>query len=513
MICNLIVYDKNNLKKVEEEYKNRSVVSFSSTYLENYESKYGYGYDDKIIDLTGIYEDKKKGKYFFTDVERMIYEKLSELDYETFFSIRKDLHKELVEDLFNFFDEVIDLSDNKNLSSETYTFEPVLYSYKDVAIIKDVIQKESLISFSIFFDKYLNMTLKNLSEIMEVEDIVYIDLTSLAEDLVKNKFSCFMIETFFREIPKVKEILYIVDESKVEDIIASFPFVFDEVKSLSDIVEMKETLVEVEEVVEKKEMSIEKIVENCDMFSKKLYGHNKFKEDLKISFINFYYLNKLGRRKIQSIFICGTSGIGKTEVARMLSKIMYPNENQVKINFGNYSSQGVLNSLIGSPLGYIGSDEGGELINKIKSSDSRIILIDEFEKADSTVYNFFYELLEDGQFTDRKGEIHDLNGYTIIFTSNLDKTTFKNHIPEPLRSRFDMKVFFEQLNNITKKGFIINYSEELLNDIQERLQVDISQFNINEYVEELMVHSNLREIKRLIEDKVFRYIINRGRVQ
>ena len=119
----------------------------------------------------------------------------------------------------------------------------------------------------------------------------------------------------------------------------------------------------------------------------------------------------MGDRKIFSIIICGQSGIGKTEFAKIVSEKMFPQEELIKINFGNYSTEGVLNSLIGSPLGYVGSEEGGELINKIKKSKSKVILIDEFEKATPSVYNFFYELLEDGIFTDRHGEKHDLNGY------------------------------------------------------------------------------------------------------
>lgn len=131
------------------------------------------------------------------------------------------------------------------------------------------------------------------------------------------------------------------------------------------------------------------------------------------------------------------SGIGKTEFAKIVSEKMFPQEELIKINFGIYSIEGVLNSLIGSPLGYVGSEEGGELINKIKKSKSKVILIDEFEKATSSVYNFFYELLEDGIFTDRHGEKHDLNGYIIVFTSNMSQKMYQSHIPDSLKSRFD----------------------------------------------------------------------------
>jgi len=68
---------------------------------------------------------------------------------------------------------------------------------------------------------------------------------------------------------------------------------------------------------------------------------------------------------------------------------MYPEEPPIKINFGNYSGKGSLWSLIGSPKGYMGSETGGELTNKITNSKSKIIIIDELDKADATIFNFF----------------------------------------------------------------------------------------------------------------------------
>ena len=77
-------------------------------------------------------------------------------------------------------------------------------------------------------------------------------------------------------------------------------------------------------------------------------------------------------------------------------------------------------------MGYVGSEEGGELINKIQIFKSKVILIDEFEKATASVYNFFYELLEDGIFTDRHGTKHDLNGYILLRRLNVDVFTCLN---------------------------------------------------------------------------------------
>ena len=109
----------------------------------------------------------------------------------------------------------------------------------------------------------------------------------------------------------------------------------------------------------------------------------------------------------------------------------------IKINFGNYSSKDSINSLIGSPRGYIGSEDG-ELSLKLSKKHNGIILCDEFEKADSKIFSFFLELLEEGKFTDSQSREYDLNGYVIIFTSNLNSSEFSENIPDEFQTRLDL---------------------------------------------------------------------------
>ena len=203
------------------------------------------------------------------------------------------------------------------------------------------------------------------------------------------------------------------------------------------------------------------------------------------------------RKKIFSILLCGKSGIGKTEVGRILQKAMYPEEPPIKINFGNYSGKGSLWSLIGSPKGYMGSETGGELTNKIINSKSKIIIIDELDKADATIFNFFYEMLEDGQYTDLVGKVVDLDGYIVIFTANLDSSNFQEMIPEPLFSRFDMTYEFQQLTTEDKKRFVLEFIDVLIAEYEE----NIGQLNSKNIKDELMKNSyytytNVRLIKR-----------------
>jgi len=235
----------------------------------------------------------------------------------------------------------------------------------------------------------------------------------------------------------------------------------------------------------------------------RLYGHKDFKEKLYKKIRNFNILYKLDQVKILSFLICGESGVGKTELAKILNDELYPYDKLIKINLGNYKSKGALNSLIGSPKGYIGSERGGELSNKIINSDSKIILIDEFEKADEDIFNFFYELLEDGKFTDMDEREYILDGYIIIFTTNLNNNNYRKVIPSALLSRFSMKSEFNFLSIEDKELFIkdkITILVQKYNTFGNQITNEdvLKKLNINE----VLKLDNLRYIKYNIQDAI-----------
>ncbi len=247
-------------------------------------------------------------------------------------------------------------------------------------------------------------------------------------------------------------------------------------------------------IVQYDKTRLESLMCNFDI---QLYGHEGFKIDLKKKLHAFMLLYKMKRRKVFSMLLCGKSGIGKTEVARILQKEMYSEEPAIKINFGNYSGKGSLWSLIGSPKGYIGSEQGGELTNKIIHSNSKLIVIDELDKADDSIYTFFYEMLEDGQFTDLDGKIIDLDGYIIVFTANLNNSNFKDLIPEPLFSRFDMTYEFQPLSTEEKTKFTVNLIDGLIIDYHTEIGELDGETIKNRIVSMRFEQSdNLRNIKR-----------------
>lgn len=234
-------------------------------------------------------------------------------------------------------------------------------------------------------------------------------------------------------------------------------------------------------------------------FNEHLYGHSQFKKRFRKQLEAFVLLHRMQRKKVFSMLLCGKSGVGKTEVGRILQREMYPEESAIKINFGNYSGKGSLWSLIGSPKGYVGSEQGGELTNKIIHSKSKIIIVDELDKADEAIFTFFYEMLEDGQYTDLDGKVIDLDGYIVVFTANLNNSNFKNMIPEPLFSRFDMTYEFEPLSYEDKMEFIISFTDELIEAyILHVGELDYEGIKERILHKDFQVQNNLRTIKRNI---------------
>lgn len=248
-----------------------------------------------------------------------------------------------------------------------------------------------------------------------------------------------------------------------------------------------------------------------DYLNQNLFGNELFKKRLKEELTKYRLFNRIGQQPIFSVLICGASGIGKTEVARLLHQKLAPEEPMIKINFGNYSAQDALNSLIGSPRGYIGSNKG-ELPDKLMRSRSKVILIDEFEKASKPVYNFFLQLLEEGKFTDSLGREYDLDKYIIVFTSNMPKEKIGEFLPPELRSRFNYKCAFWPLSTKEKEQYVAFKSERYLEKIRcECPEID-SDLKASDIVRiDVSRYSNMRdingEIMRQITDALYEQIV------
>jgi len=366
-------------------------------------------------------------------------------------------------------------------------FKPqILYTYSSNEVT-EISENDKIIPFS---SLWKSDSIDTFLELFRNETVEYINISSVIRTINDNQAIILNVEMLIQALTKEYEFKWIIEDSLLQRALNVLPNHFIEDKTTKRDQEQTED--------DKGKNNISRINDLSENIHDKLIGHNIFIEEFIKELKNFIILNKYNVRKLFSVFISGESGVGKTEFAKILSDTLYPNENLIKINFGNYSTKDVLNSLIGSPRGYIGSDTG-ELNEKINKSDAKVILIDEFEKADSNVFNFFYELLEDGFFTDRLGEVHDLNGYIIVFTSNLTKEEYQKRIPNPLKSRFDMVYYFTLLSIREKEMFIEDYTNELLFKLE--LSQNISESTKYELLK-LRQFANIRNIKREIESIV-----------
>lgn len=395
-----------------------------------------------------------------------------------------------------------------DLMTKTVPFKRIhLYSYKNSHELENLIQylndKEiPLVSFSQIND----ILLKEIKKSEKDEKHIFVDITSLVSAIKDNSNLIYYAEKIMIENPNFKVITQI---DQVKETLEVFRLVFDNVHPIEDLIPIE---TDEEEMLEDKTVKIvdlnkDKVNKLIEGISNNLFGHKKFKDQLPNSIRNFILLNRIKEKKVLSIFLLGDTGLGKSEFASMLKNQLKPNTSLVKINFGNYSSQDALNSLIGSPRGYIGSEEG-ELSSKIIKSRAGVILCDEFEKANKQIFNFFLELLEDGVFTDSLSREHDVDGYIIIFTSNLDKTQFYKEIPAELQSRLDLVCEFSPLSDIEKKEFVDFFVDNFVDKVkkaEESLAIDLSpQFIEKVKNTDVRDVGNIRDIKRVLISKIIK---------
>ena len=337
---------------------------------------------------------------------------------------------------------------------------------------------------------------------------VFIDLSSLFYSEDRADALVAPAELMLNAVQKEQSVaLYVIIErqysKQVQDLLY---YKIDKVLELESFLEIEKD--PIQNIVDVNQSDFDNIL---DYLNQNLFGNELFKKRLKEELTKYRLFNRIGQQPIFSVLICGASGIGKTEVARLLHQKLAPEEPMIKINFGNYSAQDALNSLIGSPRGYIGSNKG-ELPDKLMRSRSKVILIDEFEKASKPVYNFFLQLLEEGKFTDSLGREYDLDKYIIVFTSNMPKEKIGEFLPPELRSRFNYKCAFWPLSTKEKEQYVAFKSERYLEKIRcECPEID-SDLKTSDIVRiDVSRYSNMRdingEIMRQITDALYEQIV------
>lgn len=238
------------------------------------------------------------------------------------------------------------------------------------------------------------------------------------------------------------------------------------------------------------------------------------------------------KRPVGSFIFLGTTGVGKTELAKALAEYLFNDENaMVRIDMSEYQERHTVSRLIGAPPGYVGYDEGGQLTEKVRRKPYSVVLLDEIEKAHPDVFNILLQVLEDGRLTDNKGRLADFRNSILIMTSNLGSELIRERTEllgekmdaaafESLRSevfqmmrktirpeflnRIDEVIMFTPLNRKEIREIVILQLKELQQRMQERgVQLSYSQ-QVVDYVADAGFDPQFgaRPLKRVIQKEI-----------
>ena len=151
-------------------------------------------------------------------------------------------------------------------------------------------------------------------------------------------------------------------------------------------------------------------------------------------------------RPLGSFLFLGTTGVGKTELAKALSEFLFNDESMMtRIDMSEYQESHTVSRLIGAPPGYVGYDEGGQLTEAVRRKPYSVILLDEIEKAHPDVFNILLQVLDDGRLTDNKGRTVDFKNTLLIMTSNLKEEELRMRMRPEFINRIDEIVNFHAL--------------------------------------------------------------------
>ena len=153
------------------------------------------------------------------------------------------------------------------------------------------------------------------------------------------------------------------------------------------------------------------------------------------------------KRPIASFIFLGTTGVGKTELAKTLAEYLFNDETMMtRIDMSEYQEKHTVSRLIGAPPGYVGYDEGGQLTEAVRRKPYSVVLFDEIEKAHPDVFNILLQVLDDGRLTDNKGRTADFKNTIIIMTSNATREQLRMTMRPEFLNRIDEIITFTPLS-------------------------------------------------------------------
>ena len=200
------------------------------------------------------------------------------------------------------------------------------------------------------------------------------------------------------------------------------------------------------------------------------------------------------RRPIGSFIFLGTTGVGKTELAKALAEYLFDDENMMtRIDMSEYQEKHTVSRLVGAPPGYVGYDEGGQLTEAVRRKPYSVVLFDEIEKAHPDVFNILLQVLDDGRLTDNKGRLVNFKNTIIIMTSNMGSNVIRDNFAAMTPENRDETI------EKTKAEVIEMLKKTIRPEFLNRIDETIMFTPLNEAEIEEIVGLQIKGIKKMLE--------------
>ncbi|MBQ6476914.1 MAG: AAA family ATPase [Bacilli bacterium] len=315
-------------------------------------------------------------------------------------------------------------------------------------------------------------------------------------------------------------------EKELEELNKSDKVILSNVVTTSDIASVisKWTNIPVEKL---KESEKTKLLSLEDNLRKRVIGQDEALKLCSEAVIKSRSGIKDPKRPIASFLFLGPTGVGKTEVARSLAYELFDDEtHMIRIDMSEYMEKFSVSRLIGSPPGYVGYDEGGQLTEAVRRNPYSIVLFDEVEKAHPEVLNLLLQILDDGRCTDSNGRTVDFKNTIIIMTSNLgsseildgDTSKVMDEVKEHFRPEFINRLDEIIIFNTLSKDSIYKILDKIIADIEKRLDNIKLKIDLTDSAREELVNRGYdvnygarplkRVVSREVETLLSKHIIN-----
>ncbi|MBI5399526.1 ATP-dependent Clp protease ATP-binding subunit [Candidatus Saganbacteria bacterium] len=221
-------------------------------------------------------------------------------------------------------------------------------------------------------------------------------------------------------------------------------------------------------------------------------------------------------RPIGSFIFLGPSGVGKTELAKQLAEFLFGDvDAMVRIDMSEYLEQHTVSRLVGSPPGYVGYGEGGQLTEAVRRRPHSVILFDEIEKAHQNVMNIMLQILDEGKVTDTQGREVDFKNTVIIMTSNIGAEFIKKETSFGFVNRADAQASYDKMKDVVLEELAKHFKPEFLNRVDERVVFrPLSKEDLAAIIEIMVVELNKRlaekDLTLNLNKKVKTFLVDKG---